>query len=174
MNKKDKKHITPYASGKMKYIQLFRERLSEKMCTRQSRRVTWDMFNTLFLTLLLSNLLLLLSFSTGRHMSMTSPAILSNFFEKQWTQNHPQYLSGLSRALYPTTFLEIAVYSFRLYILFLHFKFPFSVTALRVFVFIYFQLSLFPLLFHRFIIASQCTLFFILSCNFLASLPSPL
>ena len=43
-------------------------------------------------------------------MSMASPAILSNFFEKQWTQNHPQYLSGLSRALYPTTFLEIAVY----------------------------------------------------------------
>ena len=30
--------------------------------------------------------------------------------EKQWTQNHPQYLSVLSRALYPTTFLEIAVY----------------------------------------------------------------
>ena len=43
-------------------------------------------------------------------MSMASPAILSNFFEKQWTQNPPQYLSGLSRALYPTTFLEIAVY----------------------------------------------------------------
>ena len=43
-------------------------------------------------------------------MSMTSPAILSNFFEKQWTQNHPQYLSGLSRALYPTTFPEIVVY----------------------------------------------------------------
>ena len=43
-------------------------------------------------------------------MCMTSPAILSNFFEKQWTQNHPQYLSGLSRALYPKTFLEIAVY----------------------------------------------------------------
>ena len=45
-------------------------------------------------------------------MSMASPAILSNFFEKQWTQNHPQYLSGLSRALYPTTFLEIAVYRY--------------------------------------------------------------
>ena len=43
-------------------------------------------------------------------MSIPSPAILSNFFEKQWTQNHPQYLSGLSRALYLTTFLEIAVY----------------------------------------------------------------
>ena len=39
MNKKDKKHITPNASGKMKCIQLFRERLSEKMCTRQSRRL---------------------------------------------------------------------------------------------------------------------------------------
>ena len=35
--------------------------------------------------------------------------ILSNFFEKQRTQNHPQYLSRLSRALFPTTFLEIAV-----------------------------------------------------------------
>ena len=43
-------------------------------------------------------------------MSTASPAILSNFFEKQWAQNHPQYLSGLSRALFLTTFLEIAVY----------------------------------------------------------------
>ena len=34
----------------------------------------------------------------------------TNFFEEQSTQNHPQYLSGLSRALFPTTFLEIAVY----------------------------------------------------------------
>ena len=41
---------------------------------------------------------------------MASRAILSNFFEEQWTQNHPQYLSGLSRALFPTTFLELAVY----------------------------------------------------------------
>ena len=36
--------------------------------------------------------------------------ILSNFFEKKRTQNHPQCLSGLSRALFPTTFLETAVY----------------------------------------------------------------
>ena len=36
--------------------------------------------------------------------------ILSNFFEEQRTQNHPQCLSGLSRALFPTTFVEIAVY----------------------------------------------------------------
>ena len=41
---------------------------------------------------------------------MASRVILSNFFEKQLIQNHPQYLSGLSRALFPTTFLEIAVY----------------------------------------------------------------
>ena len=33
------------------YIQLFQEGLSEKMCTRQSRKVIWDMINTLFLTL---------------------------------------------------------------------------------------------------------------------------
>ena len=84
------------------------------MCTRQSRNLIWDMFNTLFLTLYLSNLFLLLSFSTHRNMSMASPAILSNFFERRWTQNHPQYLSGLSRALYPTTFLEIAVNAARI------------------------------------------------------------
>ena len=35
--------------------------------------------------------------------------ILSNFFEKKRTQNHPQCLSGLSRALFPTNFLEIAI-----------------------------------------------------------------
>ena len=29
-------------------IQLFRERLSARMCTRQSRKVIWDMISTLF------------------------------------------------------------------------------------------------------------------------------
>ena len=43
---------------------------------------------------------------------MASRAILSNFFEEQRTQNLPQYPSGLSCALFPTTFLEIAVYTF--------------------------------------------------------------
>ena len=43
-------------------------------------------------------------------MSVASRAILSNFFREQGRQNHPQYLSGLSRALFPTTFLETAVY----------------------------------------------------------------
>ena len=32
-------------------IQLFRERLSEKMGTRQFRKIIWDMINTLSLTL---------------------------------------------------------------------------------------------------------------------------
>ena len=52
-------------------VQLFRERLSEKMCKRQSRKVVWDMINTPFLPTLqqLSNLLLLLSFSTSKHMA---------------------------------------------------------------------------------------------------------
>ena len=45
--------------------------------------------------------------------SQTSCIILLNFSEEQCTQNHPKYLSGLSRALFPTTFLEIAVGTFK-------------------------------------------------------------
>ena len=67
------------------------------------------MINTLFLTLKLSNIHLLLSFSTRKHTFMASLAILSNFFEKQSTHNHPQYLSGLLCALFPTTFLKTAL-----------------------------------------------------------------
>ena len=65
------------------YIQLFRERLSEKLCMRQSQKVIWDMINNLFLTLQLSNLLLFLSFSNYKHKSMASRVILANFFEEQ-------------------------------------------------------------------------------------------
>ena len=49
---------------------------------------------------------------------MASPVILSNFCEEQRTQTHPQYLSGLSRALFPTTFLEVAVYNSELLAMF--------------------------------------------------------
>ena len=49
------------------------------------------------------------TFSTRKHTSIASRVILSNFFEEQWTQNHPQYHSGLSRAFFPRTFLEIDV-----------------------------------------------------------------
>ena len=44
---------------------------------------------------------------------MATCTIPANFFEEQWTQNHPQYLSGFSRALFPTSFLEMAVDSQR-------------------------------------------------------------
>ena len=40
---------------------------------------------------------------------MASSAIIPNFFEEQWTQNHPQQLSGLLRERFPTTSLEIAL-----------------------------------------------------------------
>ena len=52
-----------------------------------------SMINTLSLTPKLFNLLLLFSFSNSKHTSIASRAILSNFFEEQWTQNRPQYLS---------------------------------------------------------------------------------
>ena len=62
-------------------IQLLRERLSEKMCTRQSRKVIWNMTSIL---LFLSNIFLMLFFSTRKHTSMTFRAILSNFsFEEE-------------------------------------------------------------------------------------------
>ena len=51
------------------YIELFWERLSEKMCMRQSQKVIWVMINTWFLTLYLMNILLLISFTTCSHMS---------------------------------------------------------------------------------------------------------
>ena len=43
-------HFHFFVSFPPSCIQLFRERLSEKMCTRQSRKVIWGMTNTLFLT----------------------------------------------------------------------------------------------------------------------------
>ena len=65
----------------------FEEGCRKKMCTRQSRKVIWDTINSLFLTLYLLNLLLLLSFSTRKHKSMASPAILSKFL---WRTVNPK------------------------------------------------------------------------------------
>ena len=45
-----------------------------------------------------------------KHISMAFPANSFKFLWKKRTQNHPQCLSGLSGAFFPTTFLEIAVY----------------------------------------------------------------
>jgi len=47
----DKRRHYDIAAIVKDYLQLFRERLSENMCTRQSRNVIWDMINKLFLTL---------------------------------------------------------------------------------------------------------------------------
>ena len=110
-------HMTIQLSVKCFYckpyrIQLFRERLSEKMCTRQSRKVMWDMINSLFLTTVAVEptfAAFLLHSQTNFHgLSCQFCQIPS---EKKRTQNHPQCLSGLSRAVFLTTFLEIAVFS---------------------------------------------------------------
>ena len=81
--------------------------MSEKMYTRESWKVILDMINPLFLAVWAVEPTFITSFANA---SMASCAILSNFFEEHWTQNHPQCLSRLSRALFPTNFLEIAVY----------------------------------------------------------------
>ena len=57
-------------------IQLFRERLSQKLCTRQSRKVIWDMINTLVLDTVAVEPTFVVSFSPRRHTSMASRAIL--------------------------------------------------------------------------------------------------
>ena len=75
-------------------IQLFRERLSQKMCTWQSRRgnirpgVIWDMISTVTWRLKLSDLLLL-SFSTRRHISMAFRANSSKFLWKKENSKPP-------------------------------------------------------------------------------------
>ena len=79
------------------------------MCTRQSREIICDMISTLFLTTAAVKNTLLLFISTRKHMSVAYRTILSNFFEEQCCQNHPQYLSGSSSPLFPTTVLETAV-----------------------------------------------------------------
>ena len=70
------------------------------------------MINTLFLTTYLLNLLFLLPFSTHKHISMASRAILSIFFEEQWTQNHPKPFG-----IVVYTFLEIAIIIYSTYFL---------------------------------------------------------
>ena len=51
------------------------------MCTRQSRKVIWDMIDTLFLTTVTVELPLLLSFSTRKHIFM---AFRANSFKFLW------------------------------------------------------------------------------------------
>ena len=93
-----------FVVSRFRCIQLFLERLSKKLCTRQSRKVIWDMINTLLLTLQLSNLLLMLSFSTCKHRSFE--ICLKN---SELKTTHNTFRDCRVR-LFPTTFLELAVY----------------------------------------------------------------
>ena len=100
-------------AGSVSFIQLSRERLSEKNvdATILKGNMGYDRYTvpddcscrTYFccFPLALANI-----------FPWPFVPILSNFSEEQWTQNHPQCLSGLSLALFPTTFLEMAVYGF--------------------------------------------------------------
>ena len=77
-------------------VPLVQERLSGKTCTWQSRKV-------LFPTLWLSNLLLLLSFSTRKHAYIASRTILSNFFDDSEIKTTYSAFRGQSRAVIPDT-----------------------------------------------------------------------
>ena len=103
------KHISTEAG-----IQLFRERLSEKSvhATIPKDNIGYDQYtvpNDCSCRTYFGCFPLAIASIT----SQTSCIILLNFFEEQCTQNHPQYLSGLPRALFATTFLEIAVGTFK-------------------------------------------------------------
>ena len=79
----------------------FRERLSEKNVHGITPTENMRIINTLFLTLKLSNLFLLLSLSTCKHTSMAFRAIWRTVNFKPSAIGH----SVLLRALSPTTFL---------------------------------------------------------------------
>ena len=63
------------------FICSYFEKGYRKKCARATIPEGWDMINTLFLTMQLSNLLLMLSFSIRKHASMACRAILSNFLK---------------------------------------------------------------------------------------------
>ena len=65
----------------LKYTAISRKVVG-KMCTRQSRKVMWDMINTLFLMTVPVEPTFFISFSTHKDIST---AFRTNFFEEQWT-----------------------------------------------------------------------------------------
>ena len=66
-----------------------------KMCTRQSRKVIWDMIVHCFWRLQLSNLLLLLSFSTRKHIFMAFRANSYKFLWRTVNSKPPTMPSGI-------------------------------------------------------------------------------
>ena len=104
-------HLWGITAAKHLCLQLYIESMSEK-CARDNPERQYRIWSIpSSWQCIQSNLLLLLPLAVANTF-MASCAILSNFFEDHWTQNLPQYLSGLSRALFPTNFLEIAVYKY--------------------------------------------------------------
>ena len=91
-------------------MQLFRERLSEKVCTRQSRKVVWDMIDTLFLTIVTVEPTFV---AFRQHLQTHFHGLSCQFFQislKNSELKTTQCLSGLSDALFPTTFFSKKLY----------------------------------------------------------------
>ena len=84
-------------------IQLFRERLSEKMCTRQSRKVIWDMINTLFLTTVAVKPTWWLSFSTRKHNIANIPCHSFKFLWRT-VYSKPPTIPFVTRDIYGLTY----------------------------------------------------------------------
>ena len=68
-------------------MQLFRERLSEKICTRQSQKVIWDMIDTLFLATVAVEPTFVVSVSTRKHIFT---AFRANSFKFFWRTVNPK------------------------------------------------------------------------------------
>ena len=82
-------------------LQLFQDRSSEKMCTRQCRKVIWDIINSLFLNTWLSDLLLLLLFSTCKHTVYGLSCAWFKFLWKTVNSNPPTKPFGIVTCTFP-------------------------------------------------------------------------
>ena len=67
----------------------------KKMCTWKSRKILWDMINTLFLALSMSNLLFLLSFTTHNYTPWPLVPFFQIFFWKTLNLTAPTIPFGL-------------------------------------------------------------------------------
>ena len=88
----------------------FEKGCREKKCTRYSRKLMRDMISTLFLTTVAVEPTFVAFFQHSQTYIHGLSCLSFKFLCRRVNSNHPQYLSGLSRALFPTTFLAIAVW----------------------------------------------------------------
>ena len=93
-----------------KYTAILRK-VDGKMCSRQPRKVIWDMINTLFWTTVAVERLYFCCFPLALMNICPWPIVL--FFQislENSIQNHPQIIPiGIVACFFPTTFLETAV-----------------------------------------------------------------